>query len=63
MLHLPKKRPWVILVLLYVVIVTVWTTFIILAHQQGDHRTPEEAEAYIKEHPPTHGQHERNSHD
>ncbi|BDS08865.1 hypothetical protein NT6N_39050 [Oceaniferula spumae] len=54
MLHLPKKRPWLILVFIYVVIITVWTTFIVLGHKQGSHMSPEEAEQHIRSNPPTH---------
>lgn len=51
MLDLPKKRPWLILVALYVIIVAVWATFIILGNKQGDRMTPQEAEQHIKKHP------------
>lgn len=49
MLHLPKKRPWLILVFIYVTIITVWTTFIILGNKQGKRMTPEQAEQHIRE--------------
>lgn len=47
MLHLPKKRPWLILVFIYLVIIAVWTTFIILGARQGERMTPQEAEEHI----------------
>lgn len=48
MIQLPKKRPWLILVFLYIVIIAVWTTFIILGNRQGERMTPEEAELHIR---------------
>ncbi|MGB0775978.1 MAG: hypothetical protein ACPGUY_09030 [Akkermansiaceae bacterium] len=51
MLHLPKKHPWLILVFIYVVIIAVWTTFLVLGKQQGKRMTPEQAEQHIRKHP------------
>lgn len=56
MLHLPKKRPWLILVFIYVVIIAVWTTFLMLGKQQGERMTPEQAEQHIRKHPAPTGQ-------
>ncbi len=52
MLHLPKKRPWLLLVLMYAVIIGVWTTYIMYARQRDTKlMTPKEAEQYYKDHP------------
>jgi len=51
-LHLPKKRPWILIVILYVTITSVWITYFIIAHKSHEkHMTPDEAEQYIKDHP------------
>jgi hypothetical protein len=50
MIQLPKKHPWILIALLYLVIVSGWVTFYILAkNHSGNKRTPEEAEALLKE--------------
>ncbi len=36
MIHLPKKRPWLILVCIYLIIVLVWGIFFYLANQAND---------------------------
>ena len=52
MLHLPKKRPWLYLVIAYAIIISVWVTYIIVAGKSNaKHMTPAEAEQYIKDHP------------
>ena len=52
MLHLPKKHPWIILVIMYATIISVWITYFIVAHHRNaKHMTPQEAEQYFKEHP------------
>ncbi|MFK7909567.1 MAG: hypothetical protein AB8F34_03095 [Akkermansiaceae bacterium] len=44
MIHLPKKRPWLILVGIYAVIMMVWAGFYFLAKETGDQQVdPEEA--------------------
>ncbi len=50
MIQLPKKRPWILIALLYLVIVSGWVVFYMLAkNHSGNKRTPEEAEALLKE--------------
>jgi len=51
MFHLPKKRPWIIIVVIYIVIIGVWVTFYTLAkkHNGGERMTPEETEQLIKQ--------------
>lgn len=52
MLHLPKKRPWIILVIMYATIISVWISYFIVAHRRNaKHMTPQEAEQYFKDHP------------
>ncbi len=49
MIQLPKKRPWILIALLYLVIVGGWVVFYMLAkNHSGNKRTPEEAEALLK---------------
>lgn len=41
---LPKKHPWIVMVILYIFIISGWITFIILAKQRHTTRlSPEEA--------------------
>lgn len=41
----PKKRPWIILVILYAAIIAGWVTFIMLAKQRHTSRlSPEQAD-------------------
>ena len=50
MLQLPKKRPWIIILIFYMVIIGGWIAFYILAeNHSGNKRTPEEAEAWLKQ--------------
>ncbi len=52
MIHLPKKRPWLILLGIYLVIMLVWGTFYFLADQAGDQVVdPQEAEELLKNSP------------
>ena len=49
MIHLPKKRPWLILLGIYIVIMAVWIGFYFLAKDSGkQHLTPEEAEEVLE---------------
>ncbi len=48
---LPKKRPWIILVIIYAVIIGVWATFIILAGKRDTRLlSPKEAEEFYQKH-------------
>ncbi len=50
MIELPKKRPWILIVLFYLIIVSGWVVFYMLAkNHSGNKRTPEEAEAILKQ--------------
>ena len=50
MFQLPKKRPWIIISLFYVLVIGGWVAFYVLAkNHSGNKRTPEEAEALLKE--------------
>ena len=50
MIHLPKKRPWLILLGIYLVIMLVWAGFYMLAKQSGKQSLkPEEAEALLEQ--------------
>ncbi|MCP5536480.1 MAG: hypothetical protein H7A51_09645 [Akkermansiaceae bacterium] len=50
MLELPKKRPWLLIILFYLLVVGGWVAFYVLAkNHSGNKRTPEEAEALLKE--------------
>lgn len=52
MLHLPKKRPWLILVGIYFVICLVWGTFMFLANKAGSqHVDADEVDALIQQSP------------
>lgn len=49
MFHLPKKRPWIILLVIYVVIIAVWIGFYYLAKDTGTQSvSPEEAEELLE---------------
>lgn len=49
MIQLPKKRPWILILLFYMVIIGGWVAFYILAkNHSGNKRSPEEAEALLK---------------
>lgn len=50
MIELPKKRPWLLITLFYLVIIGGWVAFYMLAkNHSGNKRTPEEAEALLKQ--------------
>ena len=50
MIHLPKKRPWLILVAIYLIIMLVWGGFYFLAKQSGKQNLdPEEAEQLLEQ--------------
>lgn len=50
MMHLPKRRPWLILVGIYLVIMALWGTVFFLARQNGDQQLDaEEAEKLINQ--------------
>ena len=47
----PKKRPWIILVIIYAVIIGGWVTFIMLAGKRDTRQlTPKEAEEFYQKH-------------
>jgi len=47
----PKKRPWIILVIIYAVIIGVWVTFIILAGKRDTRQfNPQEADEFYQQH-------------
>ena len=49
MIHLPKKRPWLLLVGVYTVIILVWVSVFMLAKHNGEQRLkPEEVEDVLK---------------
>ena len=50
MIHLPKKRPWLILIGIYLVIILVWAGFYFLAKESGTQNlNPEEAEDLLEQ--------------
>lgn len=50
MIHLPKKRPWLIILGIYIVIILVWAGFYFLAKQSGKQNLdPEEAEQLMEQ--------------
>ncbi len=50
MLELPKKRPWLLIILFYLVIIGGWVAFYMLAkNHSGNKRTAEETEALMKQ--------------
>jgi hypothetical protein len=47
----PKKRPWIILVIIYAVIISGWVTFIILAGKRNTRQlSPKEAKEFYQKH-------------
>jgi type VI protein secretion system component VasK len=50
MLHLPKKRPWLILIAIYALIIGVWATVFILARgSSAQSLDAEEAEKVLEQ--------------
>lgn len=64
MLNLPKKRPWILIALFYLLIIGGWVTFIMLARQHsGNKRSPEETEKILKQQTPAQAQEQPAQHD
>lgn len=49
MIQLPKKRPWVLIILFYLLVIGGWVAFYMLAiNHSGNKRSAEETEALMK---------------